>query len=336
MTKHTVAAAAAQRICAAFWVVIAMTIGLGCANNRLPLTPNPMPTAKAAKPLPGTVAIMLPYDLRPQVEHKGSAPGLEYIIYLVFIEVDAERGSYVTSDADYRLPYSEKEALWKFGPDPVVAAAVGESVLLSIDQARVFEGVTRLRPPDRRASWPLAEKNAPPPMPVSVPPELSVLSPAEQEAQELQSRALATPLPPFSTEWLLRVHILHLYASQFSTNVNTIASAGKNSTYSTTQTKGYAPSGNAVLACELYHRGEGSPALVWKRTVSGTATGPAVGPSYRELTLRALGNALAHLTGDLIADAPGILTRANTSQFPIASDASPSDRQEGFHASLSR
>jgi hypothetical protein len=303
--------------------IILITGALGCANPGIPLAPQVMPSAKAATPLPGALTVMLPYDERPAVERQGGQPGLESFVYLVFVEFDTERGSYVTSDSDFGLPYPEKVAASYFGARPVVTAAVGEGVVSCIANAGLFERVARLRPPDRRETWELADKAARPVRLFSGPPELANLTGPEQEAQDLQLRGMATPLPSFSSEWLLRVHVLHLYASQFATNVDVIV-ATSNSSTSASSLRAYAPSGNAVLSFELYHQSKGNTTLVWNRTVAGTVTSAGTVPAGKinGFAVTAFTDALDKMTTGLVHDAPLILAQIQ-SDAPSVAAAKP-------------
>jgi len=296
---------------------------LGCANPGLPLAPQVMPSAKAAAPLPGVLTVMLPYDLRPAIERQGAQPGLESFVYLVFIEFDTERGSYVTSDADFALPYPEKAAPSHFGAKPVVPAAVGEGVLACISNAGLFEQVVRMRPPEQKDSWELADKAARPSHVFTGPPELGNLIGPEQEAQDLQLRGLATPLPPFSSEWLLRVHVLHLCASQFATNVDVIV-ATSNSSSSASSLKAYSPAGSAVLSFELYHQSKGNVSMVWSRTVAGSAASLGAVPAGKinGFAVTAFTNAMDQMTTELVHDAPSILAQAQGNPPSVAAAAS--------------
>lgn len=292
----------------------------GCAVPGIPLAPSSPPAAHAPKPLPGEVAVMLPYDLRPSVEHAGSGPGLEYFIYLVFVVIDAERGSFVTSDVDFALPYPQKEGAARFGTNPVVAAAVGEDVFNAVAGAGIFERATRLLPPDGKGQWPLVDKPKSPTVQIfSGPPEVNSLCAAEGESIDLQDRALETPVPAFSSEWLLQTQIVHLYASEFSNTVHVIV-ASSNSSAESTQTLNYAPFANVVLKCKLYHRAAGGPALVWERSITGSEkSGPMAGNTYRTLVPLALANALQSMVANLASDTPGIVARIASSGPPVAS-----------------
>ena len=146
------------------------------------------PGIVAPTPLSGQLSVMLPYDVRPSVEHQGSTPGLESFVYLVFVMIDTERGSYVKSDDMFRVPYDDKQGPSRFGTDPSVPAAVGEDIYNCIQNAHLFEGVNRLCPTGRSKTWNLPENPAQPQRIVSGPGELLALNSSEQEAQKLDLR----------------------------------------------------------------------------------------------------------------------------------------------------
>ena len=282
--------------------VLAAVVAVGCVDTRIPLTPK-VPAARAAQPLPGAVAVMLPYDLRPAMEHKGGSPGVEYIIYLVFAIIDAERGNYVSCDSNFRCANASPAT---FGDKPSISAAIGESVVLCLDKANLFEKATRLQPEGAKP-WVLSETPLPMPRLAAGSGDIWTLTDVENEAQSLQLKGMATPLPECSSPWLLRVHILHVYASRFETRMSLTVSTGQNTTSTVTKTKQYAPTANVVLACELYHMGGKHPVLVWDKTVCGTALAKANDAIYYpKLTVSALSVAMDTMVKDLVQDSPRI------------------------------
>lgn len=291
-------------------------LAAGCEDTRLRLGPVGGPGIVAPAPLAGQLTVMLPYDVRPSLEHEGSTPGLESFIYLVFVTIETDRGNYVTSDGNFRVPYDDKEGPSKFGTDPSVAAAVGEDAFDCLQNARLFEGVTRLHPAGNGKTWVLVDKANAPTRIVSGPAELMALNSTEQEAQDLDLRAQATPLPSFSTEWLMRIRILHLYGCCYSDSTETdVYAAGPNNTtytYSQRNTKNYQPSANAVLGFDLYHNTPGGPVLMWQRTVSGNIS--YSNGSNTAMTVQALSAALDKMVKSLIADLPVIRARVDSSQ----------------------
>jgi hypothetical protein len=296
-----------------------LAIGTGCADHRFPLGPVNGPNIVASQPLPGELKVMLPYDVRPSVEHYGSMPGTKYFTYAVVYAHDEQRGNYVTSDDGFRVPYEDGEGGSKYGTDPSVPAAVGEDVFNCIQNAHVFEKVSRLRPDG--GSWQLPDKGARVERIAAGPPGLLALNPAEQDSQDMDLRAQAAPLPPCDSEWLLRTRILHLYGCRFAdtTSMSIIGPApGGTATYSQTLPKQYVPEGNAVLAFDLYHNTGGRFQLVWDRTCDAAFHNPRA--SNAHLALHSLSAALDQMVESLVRDAPRI--RAATATGSSASHTS--------------
>jgi hypothetical protein len=140
------------------------------------------------------------------------------------------------------------------------------------------------------------------------------LNKREREAQRLQSRAAVTPLPPMTSDWLLKVSILHLYCSQYSvTNHVSLAipvNRDDSVNLDSNDEHDFAPSGNAVLNCQLYRKMPGDPVLVWERTVAGSAANNQ--RSNDQLTVDALSDALSQLVKSLANDSPQLTARINS------------------------
>jgi hypothetical protein len=294
--------------------VACLGILIGCAKG-YPLAVVGLPDVKVDRPLPGEVAVMLPFDVRPSAERRGKQPDIEAVVVMPYVSVMTTRGNFVTNDHLYAVPYDTKEAEARFGCDPVVAAAIGENIVTQLTQAGIFEGTTRLRPGKKEGkTWRLPEA------PASwggerIPPDGKLWEPssAERQARQLEARAAVVPLPACAAPWLLRVRILHFYATfhQKTVTVTTSSSTSYGSyTYTRTESSSnvtnFPPVANVVLDCELFHLGP-QPTLVWQRVVRGVANGSldAMSQTY-ELVVPALQEALNSLVRGLADDVPRV------------------------------
>ena len=278
----------------------------GCSQGT-PLAVLDLPQTADTPSLHGEVAVMLPYDVRPSVEHEGKAPDIEYIIILPGVGVDATRGNFITSDGDFALPYSNKEASSRFGSEPVIAASIGEDFVTCLTNAKVFDRVSRLRPTKEEGkTWRLPPLSAcPAEATLAVDDCLTKVCASEREEWTLQWRAMKAPLPPCSSPWLLRSRIQHLYCGVHQHPFN-LTKSRKNMQSTRTNITNFTPTANVVLDCELY-RMQPQPLLIWNRTVTGTATGdPNDVTTITTQAAEALNQAMQQFTESLSQDIPRI------------------------------
>lgn len=312
-------------------VVLASVLLAACVDMRVPLVVDATIGPRVPSALPGTLTVLRPYDLRPSPEHTGLGPGLENVHLLVGWSAamlqpsvggplvnaltpyllgvaDSGCGTFVTGDADFSAGSPTDGA---FDPDVAIPAAIGECLVRGLVEAGLFERVARLdHGVPQLAEVPLEVETL-----AASPGDPWRLEPAAQEARELQLRALATPLPPCGTPWLLRVHVLHAYAARYERRVYGLVMPGEvlaaqsplGDDYWSPRFFRQPPFANVALTCQLYHLVEGLPVLVWDKTVCGAVRGSLEDvPGYARLTAAALAAATGAIVDDLRREAPAI------------------------------
>lgn len=305
---------------AALVLGLAGTLVSGC-GRKIALAMSELPDVEVSRPLRGEVAVLLPYDVRPPGERGGQTPQMEAMIPLPYVAIVKERGNYVTKDSLYDVPYEREEAAEKFGSGPVIPAAFGENLVACLQKARLFNGVTRLCPrEDDERCWDLGAQSDEIPLSPAAGTKLWDACRELRNGRSLQVRAARAPLPDCASRWLLRVRVVHFYATyhRFSTTVTA-------STQYTTQTSRNATTfpaiANAVLDCELFLNGP-QPRRIWQRVIRSTWVSKPKSAAAAPAFLRnVLDRSLCKLVKSLAADLPRIRDAANRIDSEATADA---------------